>query len=133
MQAQFLNLGKFTQTSIYSNEHALYFFYILYSKKMSVRNNSKVTYRLCDNKLKYFFIIFSAMYFQKKYTCNNSYFYTLKTHIHYTYSLNHATYLSHIKQMYVKDQTLTQYISNYPIQQKQFACLNCPQLQAPNR
>ena len=58
MQAQFLSLGKFTQTSIYSNEHALYFFYILYFKKMSVRNNSKVTYRLCDNKLKYFFILF---------------------------------------------------------------------------
>ena len=89
MQAQFLSLGKFTQTSIYSNEHALYFFYILYSKKMSVRN-AKVTYRLCDNKLKYFIIIFTAMSL-KKYT------YTLKTHIHYTYSLNHATYWSHIK------------------------------------
>ena len=63
MQAQFLSLGKFTQTSIYSNEHALYFFYILYSKKMSVRN----AYRLCDNKLKYFFIIFTAMYLKKIY------------------------------------------------------------------
>ena len=58
MQAQFLSHGKFTQTSIYSNEHALYFFYILYSKKMSVRNNAKVAYRLCDNKLKYTFLLF---------------------------------------------------------------------------
>ena len=96
MQAQFLSLGKFTQTSIYSNEHALYFFYILYSKKMSVRN-AKVTYRLCDNKFKYFFIIFYSHVLKKIYTCNISYFYTLKTHIHYTYSLNHATYWSHIK------------------------------------
>ena len=95
MQAQFLSLGKFTQTSIYSNEHALYFFYILYSKKMSVRN-AKVTYRLCDNKLKYFLLFFTAMYL-KKYILVIFHTYTLKTHIHYTFSLNHATYWSHIK------------------------------------
>ena len=82
MQAQFLSLGKFTQTSIYSNEHALYFFYILYSKKMSVRN-AKVAYRLCDNKLKYFFIIFYSHVLKKIYTCNISYLHFKNSHTLY--------------------------------------------------
>ena len=86
MQAQFLSLGKFTQTSIYSNEHALYFFYILYSKKMSVRN-AKVTYRLCDNELKYFFYNFYSHVLLKKNILVIFHTYTLKTHIHYTYSI----------------------------------------------